>query len=46
MTLIDHLTLPAAMAEVIRLRAELAEMTRRRDEWRAKATITKDRDHD
>jgi len=37
MTLTDHLTLPAAMAEVARLRAELAEMTRRRDEWSAKA---------
>jgi len=37
MTLTDHLTLPDAMAEVIRLRAELAEMTRRRDEWSAKA---------
>jgi len=36
MTPIDHLTLPDARAEVARLRLDIAEMTRRRDEWRAK----------
>jgi len=37
MTMTDAMNLREAVDEVARLRADLAEMTRRRDEWRAKA---------